>query len=276
MSEFISFLTDNLFIQHAVIASVLSSIACGITGTFVVVKKISYIAGGIAHAVVGGLGIAYFLNFNPLIGALVFAVVAALAIGLVKLRLRQNEDTVISALWAIGMAVGLIFAYLTPGYNVNLLSFLFGNILMVTAESNLILLLLDILIVLLVLLFYKQFVYLSFDEEYTKIRGVKVESLYLLMLVIVALTVVILVQTVGLILVIALITLPSAIALMFSKSILRMIAVSMLLILIFNLVGLYVSLTLNLPTGASIILITGIGYLSAVAIKRFKVTSQFQ
>lgn len=155
MQDILSIFSNYTFITNAVIAGLLSSIACGISGTFIVVKKISYLSGGIAHAIVGGLGIAYFLGINPLYGALAFAVVSALLIGTVKLKLKQNEDTIISALWAVGMSVGLIFAYLTPGYNVNLLSYLFGNILLVSRESLFIMLFLDILITGVVFIFYK-------------------------------------------------------------------------------------------------------------------------
>jgi len=266
MTDIFSIFTEYGFIQNALLAGILSSIACGITGTFVVVKKISYIGGGIAHAVMGGLGIAYFWGINPLFGALAFALISALLIGLVKLKLKQNEDTVISALWAIGMAIGIIFAYLTPGYNVDLLSFLFGNILMVSGESLWLLIVLDLIIFLLVLIFYKQFIYVCFDEEYAALRGINVDFIYLMLLAMVALTVVILVQTVGLILVIALLTLPSAIALMFSNSIWKIMLMSILLIIIFIFAGFTLSFSANLPSGASIILIAGICYLFAFGI----------
>lgn len=260
-----TFLSENYgFLSNALIAALLSSIACGITGSFVVVKKISYIGGGIAHAVMGGLGIAYFMGFNPVYGALAFAVIAAVLIGYVKLKLKQNEDTMISALWAMGMATGIIFAYLTPGYNVNLLSFLFGNILMISTENLWLLFVLDLLIVLFTVVFYRQLIFVTFDEEYAAVRGINVDLITILLLITVALTIVILVQTVGLILVIALLTLPSAIAGMFSGSVFRMIIYSTILILFFSVGGLALAFGANLPSGASIILITGAGYLIAL------------
>ena len=261
MQELFSIFTDYTFIQNAIIAGLLSSIACGISGTFVVVKKISYLSGGIAHAIVGGLGIAYFFGMNPIYGALAFAVVSALLIGTVKLKMKQNEDTIISALWAVGMSIGLIFAYLTPGYNVNLLSYLFGNILLVSSESLILMLILDVLIAVLVLIFYKQFIYVCFDEEYAYLRGINVEFIYILLLVMISLTIVVLVQSVGLILVIALLTLPSSIARMFSSTIWKMIIISILLIQLFTFVGFAFSFSTNLPSGASIILAAGVGYL---------------
>lgn len=268
MTEFISAVFNNTFLQNAILAGILSSIACGITGSFVVVKRISYVGGGIAHAVMGGLGIAYFLNFNPLYGALAFAIVSAGIIALVKLKLNNSEDTIISALWSIGMAIGIIFAYITPGYNVDLLSFLFGNILMVSSETLWFLLILDLFIIITVFIFYRQLVYVCFDEEYAKLRGLNTELIYTLLLTLIALTVVILVQSVGLILVIALLTLPAAISAMFSKSIFRMILISVVLILSFTFTGFGFAFNYNLPSGATIILISGIGYILAHTIKK--------
>ena len=266
MKEFIEVLAHQGFMQNAVIAGILSSFACGITGTFVVIKRITYLAGGIAHAVLGGLGIAYYLGFNPLIGALVFAVLSALLIGLVKLRFAQNEDTVIGALWSTGMAVGIIFIYLTPGYNVDLLSFLFGNILMVSESSLYILGALDLVIFLVVFMFYRQLVYVCFDEEYAALRGISVDFVYLLLLCMIAVTVVILIQAVGLILVIALLTLPAAISGLFSKTPARMMTISFLLSIVFIFSGLIFSFFSNLPSGASIIIAAGIGYLLALGL----------
>lgn len=269
MKELFSFFTDYSFIQNAIIAGLLSSIACGISGTFVVVKKISYLSGGIAHAIVGGLGIAYFLGINPLYGALAFSIVSALLIGTVKLKLKQNEDTLISALWAVGMSIGLIFAYLTPGYNVNLLSYLFGNILLVSSESIYLMLVLDIFISAIVIILYKQFIYVCFDEEYAYLRGIKVELIYILLLIMISLTIVVLVQSVGLVLVIALLTLPSSIARMFSNTIWKMILISIMLIQIFTFAGFAFSFSTNLPSGASIILAAGLGYLLSFFIQSF-------
>ena len=252
--------------QSAVIAGILCSFACGITGTFVVIKRITYIAGGIAHAVLGGLGIAYYLGINPLVGALVFAVLSALIIGFVKIRLAQNEDTVIGALWSTGMATGIIFIYLTPGYNVDLLSFLFGNILMVSKGSLFVLGALDLVIFLIVFMFYRQLVYVCFDEEYAALRGISVDFIYLLLLCMIAVTVVILIQAVGLILVIALLTLPAAISAFFSKTPARMMVVSVLLSIVFIFSGLIFSFFSNLPSGASIIIAAGIGYLLSLGL----------
>jgi zinc transport system permease protein len=265
MMEFFTALVSKPFVQKTVIAGVLSSIACGVTGTFVVIKRIAFISGGIAHAVMGGLGIALFLGWNPLIGALIFAVLSAALITLFKFRFSQNLDTLVGALWAIGMAIGVIFIALTPGIKKDLSSYLFGNILLVNTESLIILAVLDFILLLLVLIFYRQFLYLSFDEEYAKVRGIPVTRMTLLLLTMVSVSVVILIQTVGIILVIALLTLPSATAGLFSKSTGRMIVLSTLICLFVLFFGYWSSFSIqNLPTGPVTILVAAVIYIIAL------------
>jgi len=260
--------------QHALIIGLLASFACGIIGTYVVVKKIGYISGGISHAVLGGMGIAYFLGKNPIHGAIIAAIVAAVIIGMVNLKARQKEDTIIGAIWAIGMAIGIIFISKTPGYNADLMSYLFGNILLVTKSDLMMILVLDLVIFAIVLLFFRQFLAVSFDEEYAKIQGMKVEFIYLLLLCLIAVTVVILIQVVGLILVIALLTLPAAIAGHYSRTLSGMMLLASILGIIFTTTGLWVSYNANLPTGATIILIAGSVFLLSSIFKnmlfRFK------
>src|SRR5699024_8622267 len=205
--EFWETLTTTTFLQNALVAGALASLGCGIVGSFVVVKRIGFLAGGIAHTVLGGMGVAYYLGGSPLIGALGAALLAALLIGWVSLRWREREDTLISALWSVGMAVGVIFISRTPGYNVDLMSYLFGNILMVSQGQLYLMMAVDVVIIVTMVLFYKQFLAISFDEEFARLRGVSVTFFYLLLLCMVALTVVLLVQVVGLILVIALLVL---------------------------------------------------------------------
>ena len=261
MSGFFSALAEHSFLQYALIGGMLASIGCGIMGTYVVVKRIGFLAGGIAHAVLSGMGIAYFLGRSPLAGALIAAVIAALIIGWVHLRSRQQEDTLIAALWSVGMAIGIVFISRTPGYNVDLMSYLFGNILMVPSRSLYLMAGLDAVIVLTVLLFYKQFQAVAFDEEFARLRGVPVDALYLLLLCMVAITVVLLIQVVGLILVIALITLPAAIAGQYLDSLGRIMSVAIVLGIFFTSAGLALSYEPNLPAGATIILLAGGTYL---------------
>jgi zinc transport system permease protein len=261
MSAFLAALATQSFLQHALAAGVLASIACGIVGSYVVVKRIGYLAGGVAHTVLGGMGIAYFLGKSPIGGALVAALLAAAIIGWVNLRLRQHEDTIIGALWAVGMAIGVLFISRTPGYNVDLMSYLFGNILMVPREDLLLMAGLDAVIVALVVLFRKQFLAVCFDEEFARLRGVPVGLFYLLLLWMVALTVVILIQVVGLILVLALLTLPAAIAGQYTRTLAAMMLVATLLGMIFTGAGLALSYEPDLPAGATIILLAGVAYL---------------
>ncbi len=261
MSSFLEALAGHAFLQHALIAGVLASIACGIVGSYVVVKRIGYLAGGVAHTALGGMGIAYFLGKSPIGGALIVALLAALIIGWVSLRFQEHEDIIIGALWAVGMAVGILFISRTPGYNVDLMSYLFGNILMVPRGDLLLMAGLDGVIVALVWLFRKQFLAACFDDEFARLRGVPVEVFYLGLLLMVALTVVILIQVVGLVLVIALLTLPAAIASQYLRSLAPMMLAATLLGVIFTGAGLALSYQPDLPAGATIILLAGLAYL---------------
>jgi zinc transport system permease protein len=267
MNAFLVALVSHTFLQNALIGGILASVACGVIGTYVVVKRISFLAGGIAHTVLGGMGIAYFFGTSPIGGALVAAVVAALLIGWVSLRWRQNEDTIIAALWAIGMAIGVLFISQTPGYNMDLMSYLFGNILMVPRQDLYLMAGLDSIILLIVVLFYKQFLALSFDEEFARLRGVHVDFFYLLLLVTVALTVVILIQVVGLILVIALLTLPAAIAMLYVRSLIKIMLLATALGIVFTSGGLALSYAPDLPAGATMILLAGAIYLVSLVTK---------
>ena len=256
--------------QNAIAGGILASVACGAIGSYVVVKKIGYLAGGIAHAVLGGMGIAYYLGRSPVEGALVSAIVFAFILGWVSLRMQQQEDTIIGALWAGGMAVGILFISQTPGYNVDLMSFLFGNILMIASEDLYWIAGLDLIILVIVFLFYKQFISVSFDEEFARLRGIPVERFYLLFLSLVALTVVILIQIVGLILVIALLTLPAAIAGLYVRSLSLMMILAALFGMIFTTGGLAISYQPDLPPGPTIILLAGAFYLISLILNRIK------
>lgn len=278
MGEFLTDLPRYPFLQHALLAGVLASVACGIIGSYVVTRKISYIAGSISHTVLGGLGAARYFQvvhgwdwFEPLYGAVLASLIAALAIGLVSMRARQREDTVIGALWAVGMAAGILFISQTPGYNEDLMSYLFGSILMVSAQDLWLIAGLDLLVVIAAALFYNQFLAICFDEEFARLRGIRVEGFYLLLLCMTALTVVLLVTIVGIIMVIAIITLPAAVAGEFTKRLWHMMLLSALLTVAFTTTGLALSYGPNLPAGATIIVIAGAAYLlSVVGVRLFR------
>jgi len=260
MTDFFSELITQPFLIYAMLAGILASIGCGLAGTFVVVNRIGYLAGAIAHSALGGMGAAYYYGFDPVSGALVAAVLSALIVGMVRLRSGGRDDTSIGAIWAIGMAIGIIFISKTDGYNTNLMSFLFGNVLMVSSEQLQLMLFLDVLCLGVYLIFYKQLVAVSFDMEFANIRGVNVKFAYLLLLCLVSITVVLLIQVVGLILVIALLTLPAAIARYFVNTIGSIIVIAILLGSGFSFTGLYVAYTADWPAGATTVVITGICY----------------
>lgn len=266
--EFIQALINHGFMQNAVMAGALSSIACGITGAFVIVKRLSFISGGIAHTALGGIGVAYYFGIDLVLGSIVSALLSAVIIGLIAVKSSEHTDTAIGALWAVGMATGVIFLSITPGYNVNVLSYLFGNILMVSRADLWKLFFMDIAIIVIVFVFYRQFVSISFDEGYSKIRGIWVKTIYILLLCLIALTIVVLINAVGLILVIALLTIPSAISRIFTGSIRNMIFISIAIGLVFTFLGLALSYEPNLPAGPTIIIISGIFYFIAMGIKK--------
>lgn len=266
MPDFATALLAQPFLQHALLAGILAGIGCGLIGSYVYVKRITFLAGGVAHAVLGGMGVAYFLGGAPLGGALVAALIAALLIGWVTLRWQQYEDTLIGALWATGMAIGVVFISRTPGYNIDLMSFLFGNILMVSGGQLWMMALVDGVIALVVAAFYKQFLAVCFDQEFARLRGVPVDFFYLLLLCMVALSVVLLIQIVGLILVIALLTLPAAIAALLFDSLLGIMAAATVLGMVFAGGGLALSYGPNLPTGATIILFAAAVYFLAMGV----------
>ncbi len=268
MSEFLQALSRYEFMQMALLTGILISISCGIVGTYVVVRRITYIAGGIAHCVLGGMGAARYFQVvhgieaaRPLYGAVVAALAAAMIIGIVSLRAREREDTVIGALWAVGMAAGLLFISQTPGYGEDLMSYLFGNILMVTSQDILMIVVLDAIVIIAGLLFFRQLQAVCFDEEFARLRGLNVEFYYLLLLCLTALTVVLLISVVGIIMVIALLTLPAAIAGRFSKHLYQMMILSVIFCAVLTTAGLAVSYSPDLPAGATIVILAGAAYL---------------
>jgi zinc transport system permease protein len=275
MTEFLADLMSFPFLRYALLAGLLASVACGIMGSYVVSRRITYIAGAISHSVLGGMGAARYCEvvlgwtwFHPLAGATIAALVSALIIGLVSLRAKEREDTVIGAVWAIGMATGIMFIFRTPGYNEDLMSYLFGNILMVSGQDLWFMAGLDLLIIGLVVLFYNKFLAVCFDEEFARLRGVHVEGYYLLLLGLTALTVVLMLSVVGIVMVIALLTLPAATAGYFSRRLWHMMGLSVLFSALFTTGGLALSYSPNLPAGATIILVAGAVYLGVVTVNR--------
>jgi zinc transport system permease protein len=249
------------FMRNALLAGFLVSIACGIIGTFVVVNRLVFISGGIAHTAYGGIGLGYFFNFDPVFGAIAFALVSALLMGWVERKTQQRADTIIGVMWAIGMAIGIILIDLTQGYKADLMSYLFGSILTVPGEDLIIMLVLDLIILLMLFLFYKELLAISFDPVFATTRNLPVNSLYLMLIGAISLTVVMVMQVVGLIMVIALLTIPAAIAIQFVKDLQQMMLMACILGIIFTTTGLWLSYIFNLTSGATIILVAGTAYL---------------
>ena len=247
------------FMQHAIIAGILVSITAGIIGSLIVVNRMVFLAGGIAHTSYGGIGLAVFLGLPIFLGASLFAVGAALLIAMLTYRNRYRIDTFIGLIWAVGMAIGVIFVDLTPGYNVDLMSYLFGSILAVTTEDLYFMGGLLAIILFVVIFRYRQILAVSYDSEYAQLRGINTRFFYTLILILSALTVVIAIKVVGLILVIAMLTIPIYIAEKLSNSLFAMMFLSGAIATLFTLTGLWFSYTFDLSSGASIILVSAAG-----------------
>jgi len=274
MLEFIEAVGKYEFMRNALVIGILVSVACGIIGTYVVVRRITYIAGGISHCVLGGLGAANYLRkvhgwdfLDPLYGAVAAALLAAFIIGAISLRSRQREDTVIGVLWAIGMATGVMFIMRTPGYSEDIMGYLFGNILMVSSADVKLIACLDAVVVAAGLAFFPQLMAVCFDEEFARVRGMNVGFFFMLLLCLTALTVVLMVSVVGIVMVIALLTIPAAVAGSFSRVMWKIMILSIGICALFTSGGLALSYGPNLPTGAAIILVAGFTYLVALFLK---------
>jgi len=261
------------FMRHALMAGLLASVICGIMGTLVVVNRIAFLSGGIAHAAYGGIGLALYMGWNYLLCTIGFSLGAGMLMALVSIRLKHRSDTIIGVIWALGMAFGIILVDLTPGYNVDLMSYLFGSILSVPAFDLLIMLVICLVTIGFVTLFYQGLIAFSYDEEFAQIRGVPVNMLYFILIGILAVAIVMLIQVVGLILVIALLTIPPFIVEKYTCSLVQMMLVSSLLGVIFTVSGLWLAYFFNLTSGASIILVAGtvffLDFLFNLSRKRF-------
>ncbi len=254
------------FMRNALIGGILVSISCGIIGTLVVVNRIAFISGGIAHAAYGGIGLAFYFGLPPSLGAALFSVVVSMIMGAVSLRSKHRADTIIGVLWAVGMGLGIILIDLTPGYNVDLMSYLFGSILTVPKIDIWFMIPLDIFIVLITLVFYKEFLAMSYDEDFAFVVGVPVKTLYFLLLCLTALSIVMIIRVVGLILVIALLTIPPYIAERYTTSLGKMMVLSSFLGTLFTVVGLWISYNYDLTSGATIIMVAGLGFFLSQAV----------
>jgi zinc transport system permease protein len=276
MTELLAALTDPdlPFLRYGLLVGLLSSISFGIIGTFVVVRRISYLAGAISHCILAGIGLGLYLQtaagiswFTPMHGAIIVALLSAVILAQVSRHAGQREDSIIGALWAGGMSLGYLFIAATPGY-FDPMSYLFGNILLISRQDIYFVAGLDIVILAVVCIFYNKLLALCFDEEYARVRGVRTQHLHLLLLCLTALTIVLLIRIVGIIMVIALLTLPAAIAGSFAASIRQMMLLATAVCAVCITVGLGASFYLNLPSGSVIILLATGAYLLSLGFSR--------
>ncbi|MDY0267408.1 MAG: metal ABC transporter permease [Methanimicrococcus sp.] len=249
------------FIQRAILATILTSIACGVIGVYVVTKKIVFIAGGISHACFGGIGLSFYLGLNPLFGLLPFSLLSAATLGFLSKKTKVSEDSAIGILWSLGVAVGVILIYLTPGYAPDLMTYLFGNILTVPASDILLMVGIDFIILIVVALFFKEFLAMCFDEEYMRVVGASADKFYLLLLCLLALATVSMIKVVGIILIIAMLSIPASISRKFSHNMKTMMFYSAGIGAVLSLGGLALSYQFDLPSGATIILVMSAAYL---------------
>ncbi|MCB1113599.1 MAG: metal ABC transporter permease, partial [Chlamydiia bacterium] len=267
MTDFFIALSTNPILLASLFAAFLASISSGIMGSYIVVKRNVFIAGSIAHAVLGGIGLALWLDrvqgiawLTPLSGALLAAILSALIMGWIHLYYKERDDSVIAALWSIGMAAGILFISQTPGSNVELSNYLVGNILWVTPSDLKVLAILDAIVLLVVFKFHKKFLLLCFDENQAKLQGVNVPALYLLLLVLASVTIVLLIQVVGVILVMTILTIPAAIAGLMTSRLSRMMGLAVILSALFCFLGNWTAFVMDWPIGATIALIAGGAY----------------
>lgn len=259
---------DFPFVRNAFVAGALSSVLFGLLGSVVTVKRIASLAGAISHAVLGGIGLALYLsatgivpNLSPMAGAIVFALLSALLIGTASLKSKQREDTVIQAIWAIGMSIGVLFMAKTPGYS-DPSSYLFGNILLIGTQDLWLLLILDVAVIALIWRYYAQIEATAFDEEFAQVRGIPTQAVFLAILAVTAIAVVLLQTFVGIVMVIAMLTLPAGTAGFGAKNLATMMAVSTLYSFVYSTAGLAAGWALDAPVGAMVVVIAGLFYLS--------------
>lgn len=261
------------FMRNALLAGLLTSIACGIIGTLVVVNRIVFISGGIAHAAYGGVGLAFYLGIPPLAGAAGFSLVISAIMAMVTAKNKQRADTIVGVLWAVGMALGIILVDLSSGYNVDLMSYLFGSILAVPRSDLVMMGAVDLLVTVVVGMFYNSFLAMSFDEEFALATGVPVRALYFVLLGMMAFVVVMVIRVVGLILVIALLTIPPYIAERYAESLRGMMVFSVILSSVCTIIGLWLSYLLNLTSGATIIMVAAFFFFVSLLVDRFRTKS---
>lgn len=253
-------LFEYSFLQNAVISAILASIACGIIGTIVIEKRLTMMSGGIAHTAFGGIGLGYLLGIEPIIGALIFSIAAALGVVTIKRKTNMNTDIPIGLFWSAGMALGIIFISITPGYPPDISTYLFGDILTVSRSNLYVILVLDIILITAIISLFQAFKAYMFDEEFSTVIGIHTKLIESLLFILIALAVVVLIHVVGIVLIMALLTAPPAIARLFTHDLKKVMIYAAMLSIFFCLLGLWISYVLNISSGAAIVLLTNAVY----------------
>jgi len=267
MSDFFASVFEYDYLRNAVLAAFLASISCGIIGSYIIVRRMVFISGGITHASFGGIGLGYYLGINPVFGAIIFSILSALGIRLAEKHTQIREDSAIGILWSLGMAIGIIFIFLTPGYAPNLMTYLFGSILTVGISDLLMMACLALITMIVFYVFYRTILFVAFDEEYARSHNAPVEAVNYLLLLLIALAIVLHIRVVGIILVISFLTIPQTTANLFANDLKKIIFLSIALSFIGSILGLIASFYMNIPSGATIIFVFVLIFLVARFIK---------
>ncbi|MBC7126066.1 MAG: metal ABC transporter permease [Bacteroidales bacterium] len=255
------------FIQNAIISAFLLSVITGFIGSYIVVRRLVFLSGGITHASFGGIGIAWYFGLNPILGASIFSLFSALGLEYLSQGRTLREDSAIGMLWSFGMAIGILFVFLTPGYAPNLMSFLFGSILTISQTDILLLLILATLTLVFFVAFYYPILFVAFDSDFAKTQNVPVKFISYSLAVLIALSIVFAIRAVGIILIISLLTIPANIANIVTHRFRRIIVLSALISLFSIVAGIAISFRLNVPSGATIIITMMAFYLIAKGIQ---------
>jgi zinc transport system permease protein len=267
-------IAEYRFLQHAIAAAVMSGITCGLVGSWVVVRRSVFISGGITHASFGGIGMAHFLGWNPILGAAIFALASAFGIEYAGERMKIREDSAIGMVWSVGMALGIIFIALTPGYAPNLTAILFGNILSVTRGDLIAGGILAAVVTAIFALWIRPLAFVAFDAGFARSQGVPVRAASYAMAALTALAIVFSIRAVGIVLLISLLTFPAVIAGGFTRSFARIAVWSVVIATVANLTGLVASWWLNIPTGAATIFILSISLIITKALSLLAVRAK--
>ncbi|MCD7963191.1 MAG: metal ABC transporter permease [Rikenellaceae bacterium] len=253
--DFISEVFQYKFLSNAVLSCILSGIACGLIGAYIVCRRLVFLAGGVTHSSFGGIGIAYYLGYNPILGAMIFAVLSGVCMETITSKLKIRDDSAVGIIWSVGMAIGIIFVTMTPGYAPDLMSFLFGNILMVTRPDLISMTVLDAVIIISAILLYRPIINIAYDRDYAVTQNAPVNFIGYLMMVLIAVTIVLSIRVVGIVILISLLTMPAVIANMITKSFKKIVLYSVLVSIVGTLSGLYLSYVTDFPSGASTIIV---------------------